>query len=219
MSLPWSCLIFLQSAWRANAPCQACESNCNKCSSGTTCTQCKGSKYLYNSNCDSACPSYGYYGFGSGATGRTCKACNATSLNIADCSRQKLPLAPPSCDPDIHRHPCSSLIYLDIHWCPSDSIKFLAYLWSRLIVCNLISGGRIMWKCCTLCFSLHFAWACSHCSQSRKGSSEMFLREVGAFVRCFIKWVHFTNLCWFLARFFCGSGEGAEVGSDFAENL
>jgi len=56
------------------ATCQACETDCNTCSSSTTCTECAGSKYLYNGDCVNSCP-VGHFGVGTGVTGRTCQAC------------------------------------------------------------------------------------------------------------------------------------------------
>lgn len=63
-----------------HAPCQACVANCSTCSSGTNCTQCKASTYLYNASCVTTCPS-AYYGSGSGNTSRACQACNAKPFN------------------------------------------------------------------------------------------------------------------------------------------
>ncbi|CAJ1378543.1 unnamed protein product [Effrenium voratum] len=61
--------------------CLACPENCAKCDSPEHCTECKSATYLtYDNTCDEICPD-GYFGDGTGDTGRICKTCSD------DCNR------------------------------------------------------------------------------------------------------------------------------------
>ena len=73
---------------------EACETDCNACSSATTCTECASSKYLSNTDRVSPCPT-GYYSSGTGVTDRTCEACETncnecgSSATSTECASSK----------------------------------------------------------------------------------------------------------------------------------